>query len=142
MDALTRPVYTGFMTSKKPVDKPKDPIAVAIGARLARARNDSGLTLDEVVARVPGLSSSRLSNYENGIRRASIEIIKKLAPIYGARAAYLAGLEDEDWPTGLKEVVQRWQSTDERGRVSIESAAAAQPKSPAANDAKGNRETA
>jgi transcriptional regulator with XRE-family HTH domain len=56
----------------------------AIGERLRAARNARGLSLSEVATLTGGLfSKSRISNYEQGIRRMSLEAAAALSAALG-----------------------------------------------------------
>jgi len=66
-----------------------------IGHRLRAARHERGLSLSELAALTDGLySKSRISNYEQGIRRPSIEAAQVLAEaLVIVSAAQLLGVE-------------------------------------------------
>lgn len=83
----------GTMDSKTP----KNPLSVQIGRRMAQLREEKKLTLEEL-ARATGdlLSKSRLSNYEQGLRRLPIEEASILARPLGCTAAYLLCLDDDN----------------------------------------------
>ena len=64
-----------------------------IGARLRKARHDAGLSLSGVSERTGGLlSRSRISNYEQGLRRIGLEEAELIAGVTGVSAAYLLGI--------------------------------------------------
>ena len=67
----------------------------AIGHRLRAHRQAVGLSLSEVSERTGGaLSKSRISNYEQGIRRMGVEEATMLAEAIGTiTPGYLLGLE-------------------------------------------------
>ena len=68
----------------------------AIGHRLRAQRQAIGLSLSELSERTGRLSKSRISNYEQGIRRMGVEEAEALANALGTvSAAYLLHLEDE-----------------------------------------------
>ena len=48
----------------------------------------------KIVANAIGVTLSAYSNYEQGIRTPSVEIIKKLCEYFKVSADYLIGLED------------------------------------------------
>lgn len=67
-----------------------------IGRRLRAARHARGLSLAELAALTDGLySKSRISNYEQGLRRPSVEGAQTLAEALGnVSAVHLLCLED------------------------------------------------
>ena len=66
-----------------------------IGRRLRAARQERGLSLSQLAALTDGLySKSRISNYEQGLRRPSIEAARTLAEaLLIVSAVQLLGLE-------------------------------------------------
>ena len=71
----------------------KDERTKQIGARLRKARHDAGLSLGGVSDRTGGLlSKSRISNYEQGLRRIGLEEAELIAGATGVSAAYLLGI--------------------------------------------------
>lgn len=92
-----------------------------IGQRLRNARKGAGLSLAALSERLGGtLSKSRISNYEQGLRRMSIEVAEQLAPVLGATPAYLLCLNDdqelssEEW-----RLIHGYRETDSRGKATI-----------------------
>ena len=69
----------------------------AIGQRLRAQRQAVGISLTELCARTSdALSKSRISNYEQGIRRMGVEEARILAKALGTvTPAYLLCLDDE-----------------------------------------------
>lgn len=61
--------------------------------RLKELRIEKGKTLKEVSKEI-GVSISAYSNYEQGIREPSYDILKKICMYYGVSADYLLGMED------------------------------------------------
>ena len=61
--------------------------------RLKELRLESGYTL-KVVSEGIGIPLSTYSNYEQGIREPSVEIIKRICDFYGVSADYLLGRVD------------------------------------------------
>lgn len=55
-----------------------------LGRELRRARHNAGLTLAQVSART-GVNISTLSMVERGLMRGSINVLEKLAAVYGLR---------------------------------------------------------
>lgn len=92
-----------------------------IGARLRAARQARGLTLTELAALTDGLySKSRISNYEQGIRRLSIEGAEALAAALGnVSAAHLLCLDDggqQRLSADEQQLVDAFRRTDDDGR--------------------------
>lgn len=61
--------------------------------KLKQLRKDKGLSQKEV-ASIIGVTISAYSNYEQGIREPSYDILIKLAKFYDVTTDYLLGLED------------------------------------------------
>jgi len=61
--------------------------------KLKKLRKAKGATLKQAADEI-GVSLSAYSNYEQGIREPSYEILKKICIYYGVSADYLLGLED------------------------------------------------
>ncbi|MBQ8444110.1 MAG: helix-turn-helix transcriptional regulator [Clostridia bacterium] len=61
--------------------------------RLRELRKGLGVSQTEV-AKAVGISASAYSNYEQGIREPSYEILKKLCEYYNVSADYLLGIEE------------------------------------------------
>jgi transcriptional regulator with XRE-family HTH domain len=92
-----------------------------IGQRLRAARQAQGLSLSDLSSRTGSLSKSRISNYEQGIRRMGLEEAQQLALALGSvTATYLLCLDDKD-PLSETEryLVERYRETDPRGRETI-----------------------
>jgi transcriptional regulator with XRE-family HTH domain len=67
------------------------------------------------------LSKSRISNYEQGIRRMGLEEAQELALALGSvTPTYLLCLDDKD-PLSVEEryLVERFRDTDSRGRETV-----------------------
>ena len=93
-----------------------------IGQRLRSARLAHKYSLSELASRTRTLSKSRISNYEQGIRRMGIEEAQELSEaLEGVTPAYLLCLDDtsplaeDEW-----QLIQRYRMTDERGRELIQ----------------------
>jgi transcriptional regulator with XRE-family HTH domain len=92
-----------------------------IGQRLRAARQDQKLSLSELSARTDSLSKSRISNYEQGIRRMGLEEAQELASALGTvTPVYLLCLDDTD-PLSQREreLVEHFRHADERGKETI-----------------------
>ena len=61
--------------------------------RLKQLRLEKGVKQEEV-ARIIGITKSAYSNYEQGIREPSFEILIKLCKYFDVTADYLLGLTD------------------------------------------------
>jgi transcriptional regulator with XRE-family HTH domain len=67
-------------------------LTTAIGQRLRAQRQALGLSLSELSKRTGGLSKSRISNYEQGIRRMGVEEAEQIATALGTvTPAFLLG---------------------------------------------------
>ena len=92
-----------------------------IGQRLRAARQAQGLSLSELSNRTGTLSKSRISNYEQGIRRMGLEEAQELAHALGTvTPTYLLCLENTD-PLSESErvLVAQYRKADDRGRDTI-----------------------
>jgi transcriptional regulator with XRE-family HTH domain len=99
-----------------------------IGQRLRAARQSRGLSLSELSNLTGVLSKSRISNYEQGIRRMGLEEARQLATaLVSVTPTYLLCLEDTD-PLSNEErvLVERYRQADSRGRETILKVAEAQ----------------
>jgi len=108
--------------------EPQD-LTTKIGLRLRAVRNAQGLTLQGLSDQTGGrLSKSRISNYEQGIRRLGIEEALTLAEALGTvSATYLLYLDDEGFLSDEEQELVRWfRKTDDRGRETILELAEAQ----------------
>lgn len=99
-----------------------------IGQRLRAARHAQGLSLSDLSSRTGSLSKSRISNYEQGIRRMGLEEAHELAQALGSvTATYLLCLDNKD-PLSEEEriLIQYFRNSDQRGRETILKVAEAQ----------------
>ncbi len=64
-----------------------------IGNRLRDLREEEGL-LQKDVAKALGISRSTYTNYEQGTREPSLDMVVKLCDFYKVSADYLLGRED------------------------------------------------
>lgn len=99
-----------------------------IGGRLRATRQAQGLSLSELSGLTGVLSKSRISNYEQGIRRMGLEEAQLLAKaLLSVTPTYLLCLEDTDPLSGEERVlVERFRQADSRGRETILKVAEAQ----------------
>lgn len=99
-----------------------------IGQRLRAARHEQKLSLSALSARTNALSKSRISNYEQGIRRMGLEEAHELSIALGTvTPTYLLCLDDRG-PFSDQELalVDYFRGTDARGRETILALAASQ----------------
>lgn len=92
-----------------------------IGQRLRAARHEQKLSLADLASRTNALSKSRISNYEQGIRRMGLEEAHVLSVALGTvTPTYLLCLDDKD-PLSPQErqLVEYFRQTDERGKDTI-----------------------
>lgn len=61
--------------------------------KLKQLRSEKGLSQKEI-AKIIGVSVSAYSNYEQGIREPSYDILIKIAQYFEVSTDYLLGLED------------------------------------------------
>ena len=69
-----------------------------MGNRIRELRAEKGVTLTELEDST-GLSTSAVSQYENGNRKPKIENWQKLADYFGVSVGYLQGIEERFEPT-------------------------------------------
>ena len=92
-----------------------------IGLRLRAARKAQNLSLAALAERTSSLSKSRISNYEQGIRRMGLEEAKVLAAALGTvTATYLLCLENERVMSERESaLLDHYRHADERGKETI-----------------------
>ena len=93
-----------------------------IGERLRYARHSKGLSLGQLSGLTSGaLSKSRISNYELGIRRMSVEAARLLADALGTcTPAFLLCIEDHLNLTADEiDLIQTYRQTDAKGRALV-----------------------
>lgn len=92
-----------------------------IGHRLRAARQAQKLSLAALAARTMSLSKSRISNYEQGIRRMGLEEAQELSKALGTLSvSYLLCLEDEvDLSAPESALLELYRKADTRGRDTI-----------------------
>lgn len=92
-----------------------------IGMRLREARQSQGLSLAELAARTTSLSKSRISNYEQGIRRMGLEEAQELSTALGTvTATYLLCLDDRGPLSDReRELLDLFRLADARGQDTI-----------------------
>lgn len=122
-------VYVGGMSSKVQIKQ----LRLRVGRRLKAAREASGVgtqaqaakLLSELVGEV--IEPSRIGNYEQGLRLPDPIILSHLCEIY--RTWPSAIYEFPEAPTSEDEVelLNRYRSTDDRGRKAIHGVADSQP---------------
>jgi transcriptional regulator with XRE-family HTH domain len=103
----------------------KDELSAAIGLRLRAERQRAQLSLSQLAARTGKLSKSRISNYEQGIRRMGLEEAVILArALRDASPTYLLCLDDSD-PLTIDErhLMDLYRASDKPGQAMIASVA-------------------
>ena len=110
------------------------PIASVLAC--AKARHDLGLSLSALADRTGCYSKSRISNYEQGLRRMGLEESVTLAAALGTVSpTWLLCLDDTPLlATEEAELIGRYRATDDAGRARLrelaESLSAVKPKRP------------
>ena len=98
-------------------------LTARIGSRLRAARKDQNLSLQSLSDRMGGvLSKSRISNYEQGLRRLGIEEARLISKALGTVSpTYLLCLDDENGAMDDREgeLLHCFRRTDDRGRETI-----------------------
>ncbi len=107
-----------------------------IGQRLRSARHEQKLSLADLSARTQSLSKSRISNYEQGIRRMGLEEAHELSVALGTvTPTYLLCLDDRGPLSDRElELIDHFRRTDERGRDTLLNLAQSQPNHDPAED--------
>ena len=107
-----------------------------IGQRLRSARHEQKLSLADLSARTNSLSKSRISNYEQGIRRMGLEEAHELSVALGTvTPTYLLCLDDRGPLSDRElELIDHFRRTDERGRDTLLNLAQSQPDHDPAED--------
>lgn len=92
-----------------------------IGLRLREARKAKNLSLAALAARTSSLSKSRISNYEQGLRRMGLEEARELAAALDTvTATYLLCLDDEgQMSEGENALLHLYRHADARGKETI-----------------------
>lgn len=85
------------------------------GRRIKSARDGLGMKLQEVCVKVPGLTVSWLSNWEQGLRMISVEQAKRLGPVLNISQEYILTLQEEPGLDELK-LLELFRSADARGK--------------------------
>lgn len=89
------------------------------GRRLKLARDAKGWTLREVCDRVPGLTQTRLHNWEAGKRMLPVDMAKQIAVALGTSAAWLLTIEDAPPTPRETALLQYFREADSRGKDTI-----------------------
>jgi transcriptional regulator with XRE-family HTH domain len=100
-----------------------------IGERLRQARHDQGLSLSELAERTGCYSKSRISNYEQGLRRMGLEEALVLSEALGhVSATYLLCLDDTPPLTPEEsDLLARYRAADDSGRAQLKELAESLP---------------
>ena len=96
-----------------------EPLTTKIGLRLRATRKDQELSLQTLANMTGGaLSKSRISNYEQGLRRLGIEEAQILSKTLGTvSATFLLCLDNDEGSLNEqeRELLQCFRGTDDRG---------------------------
>lgn len=94
---------------------------VEIGRRLREERHRAALSLSELSTRTEHqLSKSRISNYEQGIRRLGLEEAEILGQALDVSPIYLLCLDESEPLTGdERTLITNYRLADERGRATV-----------------------
>ena len=96
-------------------------------ARLKQARERAGFS-QEQLANMLGWTRARIGNYELGTRRPGPEEAISLARKLKVRASWLLCVDDEDaLTTDERDLLDKYRSTDQRGKAVINRVADAEP---------------
>ncbi|WP_295390044.1 helix-turn-helix transcriptional regulator [uncultured Thiodictyon sp.] len=121
-------------TDTVPQADPAADLTQRIGNRLRQARHDQKLSLSELAERTGCYSKSRISNYEQGLRRMGLEESMALAAALGTVSATWLLCLDDNAPLdpAEAELIARYRAADEAGQASLrefaQSLPAAKPK--------------
>lgn len=97
------------------------------GRRLKTAREALGWTLETLSKHTEGMTVSRISNYEQGLRFMDPSTAKKLAKALNTSAAYLLCVDDHNESDEESKLIEKYRATDQRGKETILQVADAQP---------------
>jgi transcriptional regulator with XRE-family HTH domain len=89
------------------------------GLRIKACRKNAGLKQREVCDSIPGLTVTRLSNWENGLRMLSIDEAKRLAPVLETTAGYLLTIDNDPGDKRLQSLIAKYKMLDERGKTAL-----------------------
>lgn len=89
------------------------------GRRIKERRLAANLKQREVCELVPGLTVTRLSNWEKGLRMISVDEAKRLAPAIRTTPGYLLTIDDESGDQRLQTLITTYRQLDERGRTAL-----------------------
>lgn len=89
------------------------------GRRIRERRDALSLKQREVCELVPGLTVTRLSNWEQGQRMISVDEAKRLAPVLKTSAGYLLTLENDPGDQRLQALIDTYRMLDDRGRSAL-----------------------
>lgn len=94
------------------------------GRRLQQARERKGWKLRELASKVKGVSESRISNYEQGLRLMRQPEAIKLAAVLDVSAAYLMCVDEgSGLPPREQRLLNLFDAADARGKRTIEQVA-------------------
>ncbi|HYN78024.1 MAG TPA: helix-turn-helix transcriptional regulator [Lamprocystis sp. (in: g-proteobacteria)] len=118
------------MNETAPQTEPAVDLTHRIGTRLRQARHDLGLSLSELAERTGCYSKSRISNYEQGLRRMGLEESAILAKALGTVSPIWLLCLDDSPPCAKPEaeLIGRYRATDDAGRARLHEMADALPR--------------
>lgn len=95
-----------------------------LGKRLIYLRKQKGLEPKDILKKFK-FSSGRYSQYENGHRRPSFEILIEFAKFYNVSVDYLIGYSDTPAPLKTEfsfeeqQIIKKYRALDERGKNNV-----------------------
>ena len=103
-----------------PIESPAE-LTQRIGNRLREARHSLQLSLSELAERTGCYSKSRISNYEQGLRRMGLEESLILSAALGTVTPTWLLCLDNDSPLTAEEsaLLARYRATDDDGRLRL-----------------------
>ncbi len=127
------------MIKNAPQTAAADELTHRIGNRLREARHDLQLSLSELAERTGCYSKSRISNYEQGLRRMGLEEAMVLAAALGTVTPTWLLCLDNHPPLAADEsdLIARYRATDDQGRAQLRELAESLPAAKAKRAKKG-----
>lgn len=94
------------------------------GMRIAQARRAKGMTQEQLADRLPGVSASRIGNYEQGTRYPDPPTFRALSRVLEEPAGWLSAVEDDE---SLLNLSRKYVRMDQRGKDTLHRVAESQP---------------
>lgn len=111
---------------------------IEAGRRVRELRERQKLSQRELATYIPGLSGSRLGNYEQGTRTIDTDIAVALARHFNVSVSFILAIDDESTlEPREKALLEAYRSTDSRGKDTISRIADSQPASEELGDRLG-----